>query len=184
MSSLEGSPRVLDVGLWARSRDAETPPDLVDLVESSLATQERVTDLVRSAPDEGSGWVRPEEARFLAPLRAPNSLRDFLAFRSHVELGAARRGGAVPEPWDRIPVYDKGNRRSILGPGDELRGPSYTKRLDYECEVAAIVGRGGRDLAAEQAEQHVFCYTMCKSSLRRQRRHRATDRVVRRRGAA
>jgi 2-keto-4-pentenoate hydratase/2-oxohepta-3-ene-1,7-dioic acid hydratase in catechol pathway len=156
----EGAGRVLDVGAWARSRSAETPPDLVDLVEASPATQERVTDLVRSAPEDGPGWVRPEETRLLAPVRAPNALRDFLAFRDHVERGAARRGVAVPEPWDRLPVYYKGNRRSILGPDDEVAWPSYTGKLDYECEVAAVVGRAGRDLSTEQAAAHVFGYTI------------------------
>ncbi len=160
VSTRESPGRVLDVGAWARSRDAETPADLIDLVEASVATQQRVTDLVRSAPEDGLGWVRADEVRFLAPLRAPNSLRDFLAFRDHVERGAARRGTPVPEPWDRIPVYYKGNRRSIIGPGDEAPWPSYTALLDYECEVAAVVGRRVRNVAAEEAGSCVFGYTI------------------------
>ncbi|MCW2600705.1 MAG: putative Fumarylacetoacetase [Frankiales bacterium] len=151
----EESGRVLDVGAWARTRDAETPTDLVDLVESSPATQERVTDLVRSAPTDGPGWVRPEELTFLAPLRAPNSLRDFFAFRSHAELR-----GPVPEAWERVPVYFKGNRRSIVGPGEDVSWPSYTRRLDYEAEVAAVVGRRGRDLSTGDAAEHIFGYTI------------------------
>ena len=160
VAARDGSGKVLDVGSWARSRGARTPVDLVDLVESSPATQERVTELVRSAPADGTGWLRPEEVRYLAPLRAPNSLRDFLAFRSHVELGAARRGAPVPEPWDRVPVFYKGNRRSVLGPDEPAPWPSYTTQLDYECEVAAVVGRGGRDLSPEQAAEHVFGWTI------------------------
>jgi len=156
----DGVDRVLDVGAWARSRGAEAPADLVDLVEASPAGQERVTDLVRSAPLDGLGWVRLEDVRFAAPVRAPNSLRDFLAFRDHVERGAARRGSEVPEAWDRIPVYYKGNRRSIVGPGDVVQWPSYTEKLDYECEIAAVVGRGGRDLPATSAGEHVFGYTV------------------------
>ena len=152
--------RVLDVGAWARSRDAAAPADLVDLIEASEAIQERVTDLVRSAPEDGLGWIRLDEVTFLAPVRTPNSLRDFLAFRDHVEHGAKRRGTPVPEAWDRIPVYYKGNRRSILGPDDVVPWPSYTDKLDYECEVAAIVGRGGRDVATDDAESYVFGYTV------------------------
>jgi 2-keto-4-pentenoate hydratase/2-oxohepta-3-ene-1,7-dioic acid hydratase in catechol pathway len=139
----DGLDRVLDVGAWARSRSADAPQDLVDLVEASPAGQERVTDLVRSAPQDGTGWVRLEEVVFAAPLRSPNSLRDFLAFRDHVERGAARRGAPVPEAWDRIPVYYKGNRRSILGPGQVVTWPSYTEKLDYECEIAAVVDAAG-----------------------------------------
>ena len=158
--SRDGEDRLLDVGSWAASRGAQAPPDLVDLVESSPATQERVTALTQSAPDDATGWKRLADVRLLAPLRAPNSLRDFIAFRDHVERGAARRGGSVPEPWDRIPVYYKGNRRSISGPGDDVGWPSYTERLDYECEVAAVVGRGGRDWTLDEAQTAVFGYTI------------------------
>jgi 2-keto-4-pentenoate hydratase/2-oxohepta-3-ene-1,7-dioic acid hydratase in catechol pathway len=97
---------------------------------------------------------------FLAPVRTPNSLRDFLAFRDHVERGAARRGSPVPEAWDRIPVSYKGTRRSIIGPEDEVLWPSYTDKLDYECEVAAVVGRGGRNVPAAEATGYVFGYTI------------------------
>jgi 2-keto-4-pentenoate hydratase/2-oxohepta-3-ene-1,7-dioic acid hydratase in catechol pathway len=151
---------VLDVASWAASREADAPADLVDLVEARPAKQEQVAALVQAAPDEGTGWLRLGDVRLLAPLRAPNSLRDFLAFRDHVERGAARRGTAVPEPWERIPVYYKGNRRSISGPDDDVRWPSYTERLDYECEVAAVVGRGGRDWTQDAAAAAIFGFTV------------------------
>jgi 2-keto-4-pentenoate hydratase/2-oxohepta-3-ene-1,7-dioic acid hydratase in catechol pathway len=38
--------------------------------------------------------------------------------------------------------------------------PSYTKKLDYECEIAAVVGKAGRDLSARQAEKAIFGYTL------------------------
>jgi 2-keto-4-pentenoate hydratase/2-oxohepta-3-ene-1,7-dioic acid hydratase in catechol pathway len=155
-----GEDCLLDVGSWAASRDAQAPADLVDLVESSPATQEHTTALTLAAPEDATGWKRLADVRLLAPLRAPNSLRDFIAFRDHVERGAARRGGQVPEPWDRLPVYYKGNRRSISGPFDDVAWPSYTERLDYECEVAAIVGQGGRDWTAEQGAAAVFGFTV------------------------
>ncbi len=151
---------LLDVGAWARSREAETPVDVVDLVEATSAVQVRVSELVSTARAGDDGWVRVGDVRLLAPLRAPNSLRDFLAFRDHVERGAARRGGEVPEPWNRIPVYYKGNRRSIVGPDVDVAWPSYSDRLDYECEVAAVVGRRGRDLSVGEAQSAIFGYTI------------------------
>jgi 2-keto-4-pentenoate hydratase/2-oxohepta-3-ene-1,7-dioic acid hydratase in catechol pathway len=144
--------RVLDVGAVTGA-----PLDLVDLVEAEPAEQQRVTELAQRA---ASGWLDLADVRLLAPLRAPNSLRDFLAFRDHVERGAARRGSAVPEAWDRIPVYYKGNRRTIAGPGEVVRWPSYTEKMDFECEVAAVVGRRSRDLTPEQAESCVFGWTV------------------------
>ena len=151
---------VLDVGAWARAREGEAPADLVDLVEASPSTQGRVAALVATVGADSPGWVPMSHARLLAPLRAPNSLRDFLGFRDHVERGAARRGTPVPDAWDEMPVYYKGNRRSIVGPDEAVCWPSYTERLDYECEVAAVVGRGGRDIAEGDADGHVFGYTI------------------------
>jgi 2-keto-4-pentenoate hydratase/2-oxohepta-3-ene-1,7-dioic acid hydratase in catechol pathway len=156
----DGEEWLLDVGRWAASREAAAPVDLVDLVEASEATQRKTTELVESATVDSPGWLRPANVRLLAPLRAPNSLRDFLAFRDHVERGAARRGTAVPEAWDRLPVYYKGNRRSISGDGDDVHWPSYTERLDYECEVAAVVGRPGRDWTEEEARSAIFGYVV------------------------
>jgi len=119
----DGEDWLLDVVSWAVSREADAPGDLVDLVEASPATQERVTAMAESAPPDAPGWKRLEQVRLLAPLRAPNSLRDFIAFRSHIELGAARRGTTVPPAWDQLPIYYKGNRRSIVGPDEEVDWP-------------------------------------------------------------
>ncbi len=156
----DGVDAVLDAGVWARSVGAGVPPDLADLVAASPAVQERVTRLVGSAPDDGPWWVDGVGARLLAPLRAPNSLRDFLTFPDHAARGAARRGSAVPPAWERIPVFYKGNRRSVVGPGEQVSWPSYTQKMDFECEVAAVVGRGGRDLGVAEAPAHVFGYTI------------------------
>ncbi len=150
---------LLDVGAWARARGVQAPSDLVDLVEATPSWQRRLAELVATARPEEAGWLPVTDVRLLAPLRAPNSLRDFLAFRDHVERGAARRGRAgPPEPWNRLPVYYKGNRRSVVGPGEEVAWPSYTNELDYECEVAAVAGRRGRDLDPAAAAEVVFGY--------------------------
>jgi 2-keto-4-pentenoate hydratase/2-oxohepta-3-ene-1,7-dioic acid hydratase in catechol pathway len=151
---------LLDVGAVARSRGVAGPVDLVDLVGSTPSVQRRVAELAASAAGDAAGWVRLSDVRLLAPLRAPNSLRDFLAFRDHVERGAARRGQPVAAAWERIPVYYKGNRRSIVGPDETVRWPTFTDRLDYECEVAAIVGRPGRDLTTDDAATAIFGYTV------------------------
>lgn len=134
--------RVLDVTGWARSRQAETPADLVDLVSASPATQERVTDLVRSAPVDGVGWVRPEEVHLLAPLRTAGTLRHVLA-----------RSGSLP-------VFAHGPRRGLLGPSDALDVPAYTSQLDVALHVAAVLGRPGRDVEPADAAATVFGYSL------------------------
>jgi 2-keto-4-pentenoate hydratase/2-oxohepta-3-ene-1,7-dioic acid hydratase in catechol pathway len=100
-----------------------------------------------------------EAARLLVPL-LPASLRDFLAFEDHVKAGSARRGEPVPQAWYEIPFYYKGNHRSVYGPEDVIPWPSYTEELDYELEVAAILGGRGRDLDEEGAAELIFGYTL------------------------
>lgn len=134
--------KVLDVAGWARSRDAESPLDLVDLVESSPAIQDSITDLVRSAPSDGVGWVRPDEVRFLAPLRSPNAVRH------------------VVTPVGGVPTFTHASRRAVLGPDDDLPWPPYTQALDFTCQVAAVVGHRARDLAEGQALDVVFGYAV------------------------
>jgi 2-keto-4-pentenoate hydratase/2-oxohepta-3-ene-1,7-dioic acid hydratase in catechol pathway len=100
-----------------------------------------------------------EDVEILAPLQ-PASLRDFLAFEDHAKAGAARRGEDLNPAWYEIPVYYKGNHRSILGPDEPLAWPSWTEKLDFEMEVACILGARGRDLTEEEAERTIFGFTI------------------------
>ena len=99
------------------------------------------------------------DVEILAPLR-PASLRDFLAFEDHAKAGAARRGEELNPAWYEMPVYYKGNHRSILGPGQPLVWPSWTEKLDFETEVACILGARGRDLTEDEAQHAIFGYTI------------------------
>jgi 2-keto-4-pentenoate hydratase/2-oxohepta-3-ene-1,7-dioic acid hydratase in catechol pathway len=98
-------------------------------------------------------------ATLLVPI-LPASLRDFLAFEDHVKAGAARRGEDVNPAWYEMPIYYKGNHRSVYGPDEEIPWPPYTEELDYELEVAAVVGARGRDLDEDTAARLIFGYTL------------------------
>ncbi|MCP9473430.1 MAG: fumarylacetoacetate hydrolase family protein, partial [Nitrospira sp.] len=58
------------------------------------------------------------------------------------------------------PVYYKGNHRSIIGPEDLLPWPLDTAKLDYELELACIIGRQGRDVSEREAEDYIAGYTI------------------------
>ena len=103
--------------------------------------------------------VDANEATWLSPVSAA-SLRDFLAFEEHVKRGAERRGGDVPPYWYEAPVYYKGNHRSIIGPDDECPWPPYATSMDFELELAMIVGREGRDISVDAAPDHIFGFTI------------------------
>jgi 2-keto-4-pentenoate hydratase/2-oxohepta-3-ene-1,7-dioic acid hydratase in catechol pathway len=100
-----------------------------------------------------------ERARLLAPLR-PRSLRDFLAFRAHMENALSRLGRPIPDEWFTVPAYYKGIPDTVIGPDEEIPWPAYTDKLDHELELAAIIGRPGKDIPPEHALDHVFGWTI------------------------
>jgi fumarylacetoacetate (FAA) hydrolase len=84
------------------------------------------------------------DVEFRAPVLHPPSVRDFYAFEQHVKTARASRGLDVPQEWYDIPVFYFSNPAAIYGPGDEIPKPPDTNELDYELEVAAIIGAEGR----------------------------------------
>ncbi|MBK8026102.1 MAG: fumarylacetoacetate hydrolase family protein [Chloroflexi bacterium] len=95
------------------------------------------------------------------PLELPiRSLRDFYAFEVHVKTANANRGRSVPEAWYQIPVFYFSNASAIYQHDESVPIPGYTQALDYELEVAAIIGRTGRDIPAEEAEEYILGYTI------------------------
>jgi fumarylacetoacetate (FAA) hydrolase len=87
---------------------------------------------------------RLDEVELLTPVLHPPSVRDFYTFEQHVKTARARRGLEVPEEWYRIPVFYFSNPAVIYGPEAEIPYPEGTKELDYELEVAAIIGDEGK----------------------------------------
>jgi fumarylacetoacetate (FAA) hydrolase len=83
------------------------------------------------------------EVDFRAPVLQPPSVRDFYAFEQHVKTARASRGLDVPQEWYELPFFYFSNAAAIYGPGDAIRKPAETNELDYELEVAAIIGADG-----------------------------------------
>jgi fumarylacetoacetate (FAA) hydrolase len=87
---------------------------------------------------------RLDDVELLPPVLHPPSVRDFYAFEKHVKAARATRGQDVPEEWYRIPVFYFSNPAVIYGPDAEIPYPEGTNELDYELEVAAVIGAEGR----------------------------------------
>jgi fumarylacetoacetate (FAA) hydrolase len=78
------------------------------------------------------------------PVLHPPSVRDFYAFEQHVKNARARRNLDVPREWYEQPVFYFSNPNAIYGPEDEIPYPEGTNELDYELEVAAMIGTQGQ----------------------------------------
>ena len=84
------------------------------------------------------------DVEFRAPVLHPPSVRDFYAFEQHVKTARSSRGLEVPPEWYELPVFYFSNPAAIYGPGDEIPYPPDTRELDYELEVAAVIGAEGK----------------------------------------
>jgi fumarylacetoacetate (FAA) hydrolase len=83
---------------------------------------------------------RLEDVDLMPPVLKPPSMRDFYAFEQHVKAARGGRGLEVPAEWYRTPVFYFSNPNAIYGPETEVPYPEGTQELDYELEVAAIIG--------------------------------------------
>jgi 2-keto-4-pentenoate hydratase/2-oxohepta-3-ene-1,7-dioic acid hydratase in catechol pathway len=114
-----------------------------------------------SATPDISAGPHVSEVRLRPPLQPP-TVRDFVTFEEHVE--GVRRSvdgiAGVPEQWYAAPTFYFTNPYAVYGPHDDIPMPPGSTVLDFELEVAAVIGKEGRDLTPEQARDHIIGYTV------------------------
>jgi len=84
-----------------------------------------------------------DDVALLAPVPEPPSVRDFFTYEGHVAAGWRRRGSEIPPAWYSAPVFYFSNPASIRGPGEAVARPAVTRMLDFELEIAAVLGSDG-----------------------------------------
>ncbi|CAN5364592.1 hypothetical protein BH11PLA2_BH11PLA2_38680 [soil metagenome] len=88
------------------------------------------------------------------PLPPVASLRDFYAFEQHVKTCRAHRGLAMVPLWYEVPVFYFSNPVAIIGDGDTVRAPTGSQALDYELELACVIGTAAKNLPADDSAMH------------------------------
>lgn len=139
----------------------ETGSTALDAAAQGLSFVQEQHSLTTLAGARGERIAyRLDEVRLCPPLPDPGSLRDFLAFEDHAKAGAERRGEQLAKAWYEMPIYYKGNPRTLVGPEEEMLWPAYTEKLDYELELACIIGREGRNINEIEAPAYIFGYSI------------------------
>lgn len=100
-----------------------------------------------------------EKVKFLSPIH-PKTLRDAYAFETHVKTANRNRGQDVPVNWYKFPVFYFSNPTNDFGHDDVIPHPAYTNAIDFELEIAVIIGKAGTNIKAEDASKHIFGYTI------------------------
>lgn len=94
------------------------------------------------------------------PLPKIESFRDFYAFEQHVRNARKRRGLDMVPEWYDAPAFYFSNAACIVGPDMPIRKPPETNELDYELEIAVVIGKEGGDIAVEEADSYILGYTI------------------------
>ncbi|MET0454903.1 MAG: fumarylacetoacetate hydrolase family protein [Mycobacterium sp.] len=129
--------------------------ELVDLLSASPAERQEIADRSK----DGS-TLALADVRLRASIE-PTTLRDFLTFEEHLEGSLKILDATEPHPvWYEMPVFLFYNSNAVLGPGDPVAVPPGCELLDFELELAVVIGKAGRDLTPEQASEHIAGYTL------------------------
>jgi 2-keto-4-pentenoate hydratase/2-oxohepta-3-ene-1,7-dioic acid hydratase in catechol pathway len=152
-----------------RLADAQVPASMLEFLEGGSSAMKAARRALEYVGRGDSSVMGPEGETILyelahvhvaAPLPNPPSLRDFIAFEDHIAATSKRRGQPIPPEWYKAPVYYKGNHRTIIGPDQDLSWPLNTTKLDYELELACVIGRQGVDIAEQEAADYIAGYTI------------------------
>jgi len=163
------------VDLTAAGPGLESMLALIEGGPEALARAER--EVARGGPA-----LDPTAVRWLAPLPVPAQMRDSMGFEEHAvnsyeaslrmrAAGAAdperalaelrkQTPNAILEAMRRQPIYYKCNRFAVVGPDTDVVWPSYSQLMDFELEMACVIGRRGRDIPRANADDYVFGYSI------------------------
>ena len=165
---------ILDIDAAHRRMAGSADPAFASmqaLIDAGPAALDRVRKLADDH-DEADRVAARERGQLLAPLPRPLQMRDCLCFEEHLTNaidGRNRVAGLTertPEQQRRLalfrsrPFWYKCNRLAFTGPDTEVRWPAFSTWMDFELEFAAVIGRGGRNIAHGEATSHIFGFTI------------------------
>ncbi len=134
--------------------DEQFPYDMLELIRGG-------SEQISSGSATSQDNVALSEVELLAPIPRPlkNIICLGLNYADHARESFAARGREVVLP--EHPVVFTKSPTSVIGPYDDIRiDPSFSLQVDWEVELAFIIGRGGRNISVDAALQHVFGYTV------------------------
>jgi len=154
----------------ARVGAAQVPPDMLALIGSGAQALDWVREAIaalrggdRRATRQGMALAHAADGvRLLAPIPRPPGIACFITWSAHVD-DAQEKGYTMlnfPARGSDMRAYYKAVPTSVEGPGTTIPRPPYAAETDVECELAAVIGVGGRDLSPEEARRAIVGYTI------------------------
>jgi len=140
-----------------RIASATFPPSLTEAIQAGPTFRRRVDDAIDALDVEAT---IPFGDVTWAPAIDPPVMLDGSAFEQHLVNAHARGKREVPDLFYEVPVYYKMNPVTVYGHEQELPWPGGAGFMDYELEIAVVIGEAGRDLRPNEALEHVLGVTV------------------------
>ena len=157
--------------------DADLAPTLAALVAEGEAGLARLRAALQGAGMADGAALAPGSFRLLAPIGRP-ARNIFCVGKNYVEhakefqgsgFDSSSGGQDVPD----VPIIFTKAPSSVIGPGEGIESAlDPTGTLDYEGELAVIIGTGGRGITKADAMAHVWGYTIVNDVTARQTQNR------------
>lgn len=130
---------------------------LVDLLGDDGSRLRRAAETAQQDPLE---TLPLSEVRLRPVLPEPPSIRDFSSFLDHYRAGIKAVGQTFNKRLLELPIFYYTNNTNMVADGDVISIPGQAQHMDYELEVACIIGKPGIDIDPADAEQHIAGYTI------------------------
>ncbi len=151
--------KIYDLVENAKAINQEMPNSMLELLwheEAGMDAARKVEDAIKA----GTTAITPDKIMMLAPIPNPPSCRDAYAFRQHVATARRNRGVDMIPEFDQYPIFYFTNHNAIYGEGEILVEDDHMHKLDFELEVAIVVGKRGKNISSKDADKYIAGYTI------------------------
>lgn len=133
-----------------------TMKDFLDGESTSMKLAKKVFSEIKKGRIKSDLTIK--SVKLLAPVPNPTSMRDGYAFRQHVETARRNRGVPMIPEFDQFPVFYFTNHNAVFGEGIIEVEDDHLQQLDFELECAIVIGRKGKNIPAQKADNYIAGY--------------------------
>lgn len=140
--------------------DANFPSDILAFLDEGETAMQSLQTRIQQLINGDIKALPENDFHLLAPVPHPRSCRDGYAFRQHVAAARRNRGVEMIKEFDQYPIFYFTNHQAIQGPGDIYCMPDHFEQLDFELEVAIVIGKAGKNIQAKDADAYIAGFTI------------------------
>lgn len=148
---------IVDLVSAARGKGADLPGTMQGLIEGGAPALATARAILQGHTGDA---LAPEGVRLHSPIPRPVRFRDACLFLEHLEKAYGMIGREFDPQFKKQIIYYNGDNVHVFGSGDTVPWPRDSQEADYELEWAVVIGKGGANIARENAAEHIFGYTI------------------------